>query len=313
MTAARNYSSIAAAATLTSGCSNVDTTLQVDTVAGFPSQPYILCLDKDRVGEELVLVTAAAGTTLTVTRGYAGTSAVSHSAGATVRHVFTGKDAQEAADHVGDETAHGLYWAWARPGGTVPGMVTGTPVAVSAGPTTILSGPASGRRVLKHLLVSGPQGAIFTLSVAGVALYANQLSPSGGNQLYTYQLTVPIGNAETVQATVSAGTCVFTPVYGDRADTVIDRRGFLAGLSASAASVVPAGSTRTFTQILVGNTTANTAVTELLIDANSITGRLSIPPRTLVTIDDPIAITGAQALKYKGDGANSLTYLAVGI
>jgi hypothetical protein len=39
VTAARNYSSISAAATLTSGCSNVDTTLQVDTVSGFPSCP----------------------------------------------------------------------------------------------------------------------------------------------------------------------------------------------------------------------------------------------------------------------------------
>jgi hypothetical protein len=90
MTAARNYSNIAAAATLTSGCSAVDTTIQVDTTAGFPSVPFILVLDKDRAAEELVLVTAMVGLALSVTRGWGGTSAATHPAGASVKHVFTG-------------------------------------------------------------------------------------------------------------------------------------------------------------------------------------------------------------------------------
>jgi hypothetical protein len=63
----------------------------------------------------------------------AGTSAVAHSAGATVRHVFTGKDAQEAGDHVGDSTLHWnstntatleLPWQWSKPGAIVTGLTT---------------------------------------------------------------------------------------------------------------------------------------------------------------------------------------------
>lgn len=322
MTAARNYSSTAARAVLTTSASNVDTTLAVDTVSGFPTVPFVLALDKDRVGEEIVLCTAVVGLALTVTRGYDGTSATSHSAGATVQHVAIGKDFQDAADHVGNSSLHWnsatedlirLPVQWGRPGITVPGLTTGTPTSVSAGPTTILSGPTTGRRVLKHLLVSGPQAAVFTLTVAGTALYANQLAPTAGNQIYAYQLAIPIANGETIQATVSDGPCVFTPVYGDRADTALDRRGYVASSSSTAANIVASGTARTFTQILIGNTGTVSATAELLVDSTSLTGTLTLPARTLFTIDDPLAITSAQALKYKGDGANSLTYLAVGI
>jgi hypothetical protein len=125
MTAARNYSNTAASAVLTSGASAVDTTIQVDTTSGFPSVPFILVLDKDRVAEELVLCTAIVGLALTVTRAWGGTAAATHSAAATVKHVFTGTDAQDAADHVGDSTLHWnstntdtleLPWQWSKPG-----------------------------------------------------------------------------------------------------------------------------------------------------------------------------------------------------
>lgn len=324
MTAARNYSSIAAAATLTSGCSNVDTTLQVDTVSGFPSLPYILCLDKDRAGEELVLVTAAAGTTLTVTRGYGGTTAASHSAGAAARHVFTGVDAQEAADHVGNSAPHWnaanidtleLPWQWARPGFITTGLATGTPTSVSAGPTAILAGPASGRRVVKHVLISGPPGAVFTLSVAGTALTTQQLdsTSTSASVLAALPVCIPFANGESLQATVSSGPCVFTPVYGDRADALLDRRGLLSSSSSSSTNIVAAGTARKFSQIWISNLNNATATAELLTDTSSHTGVLTIPPRTLITIDDPLTITNTQALKGKADGTHAITFLAVGI
>jgi predicted metalloprotease with PDZ domain len=114
VTASRNYSNTAASAVLTSGASAVDTTIQVDTTSGFPSVPFVLVIDKDRVAEELVLCTAIVGLALTVTRAWGGTSAATHSAAATVKHVFTGTDAQDAGDHVGDEMLHmngPLQWA----------------------------------------------------------------------------------------------------------------------------------------------------------------------------------------------------------
>lgn len=324
MTAARNYSSVAAAATLTSGCSNVDTSLQVSTTSGFPSVPYILCLDKDRVAEELVLVTAVVGSTLTVTRAYGGTTAVSHSAGATVRHVFTGVDAQEAADHVGNSTLHWnstntdtleLPWQWSRPGAIVTGMATGAPTSVSAGPTTILAGPASGRRIVKHLLVSGPPAAVFTLTLASTTLTTQVLDPlsTSASVLAPLPVCIPIASGENLQATVSGGPCLFTPVYGDRTDTVLDRRGLLSSSSSSSTNIVASGTARKFSQIWISNPNNAAATAELLTDTSSHTGVLTIPARTLITIDDPLTITNAQALKGKADGTHAITFLAVGI
>lgn len=323
MTAARNYSNIAAAATLTSGCAAVDATIQVDTTAGFPSAPFILVLDKDRAAEELVLVTAVVGLALSVTRGWGSTTAATHPAGASVKHVFTGSDAQDAGDHIGNSSLHWnsgttdtleLPWQWSRPGFITTGMTTATPVSVSAGPTTILAGPASGRRIVKHILVSGPPGAIFTLSVASTTLTTQTIgSGSSASILAPLAVCIPIANGENLQATVSSGPCVFTPVYGDRADSLLDRRGLLSSSSSSATNIVAAGTARKFSQIWISNPNSSDATAELLTDAASHTGVLTIPARTLITIDDPLTITSAQALKGKADGTHAITFLAVGI
>jgi hypothetical protein len=324
VTSARNYSSIAASAALTSGCSNVDTTIQVDTTSGFPSVPFLLCLDKDRVAEELVLCTAIVGLALTVTRGYDGTSATAHTAGATVKHVGAGVDFQEAGNHVGDSTLHWnstntdtleLPWQWSRPGFITTGMTTGTPTSVSAGPTTILAGPASGRRIVKHILVYGPPAAVFTLSVASTTLTTQQLDSTSTSAavLAPLPVCIPIANGENLQATVSSGPCVFTPVYGDRSDTLLDRRGLLSSSSSSSTNIVASGTARKFSQIWISNPNNATATAELLTDTSSHTGVLTLPARTLITIDDPLTITNAQALKGKADGTHAITFLAVGI
>ena len=92
----RYYSSTAAQTTLSSGIDGVTTTVPVTSVLGWPSSfPYTLIIDKDTVNEEIVTVTARTGTTLTVTRGADGTSAISHSAGANVQHGVSARDFDE--------------------------------------------------------------------------------------------------------------------------------------------------------------------------------------------------------------------------
>jgi hypothetical protein len=123
-----------------------------------------------------VLCTAIVGLALTVTRAWGGTSAATHSAAATVKHVFTGTDAQDAGDHVGDSTLHWnstntdtleLPWQWSKPGAIVTGLTTATPTTLaSAGPTSILAGPASGRRVVKQILITGAAGVTCTVTAA---------------------------------------------------------------------------------------------------------------------------------------------------
>jgi hypothetical protein len=95
--ARRYYSSTAVATTLATSASNSDTTIEVTTLTGFPNlTPFTAILDTDTASEEVVDVTNVAGTTLTVTRGVDGTSAVSHSAGASFRHGVSGRDFDEA-------------------------------------------------------------------------------------------------------------------------------------------------------------------------------------------------------------------------
>lgn len=64
---------------------------------GYPVAPFTVLLDPDVTTEEIVLVTAVSGNTWEVTRGWGGTTAVSHDAGAKVRHGAVSQDFTEAA------------------------------------------------------------------------------------------------------------------------------------------------------------------------------------------------------------------------
>jgi hypothetical protein len=106
----RYYSSTAVDTTLTGAVNSSGTTITVASVSGFPaSYPYTLALDYDTSSEELVNVTAAAGTTLTIVRGQDGTSGVSHDAGAAVKHVISGRDLREPQEHMAASSGvHGV-------------------------------------------------------------------------------------------------------------------------------------------------------------------------------------------------------------
>lgn len=95
--ARRYYSSTAVATTLSGNINNSTTSITVTALSGYPAQfPYTAIIDPDTASEEVVTVTAASGTTLTVTRGVDGTSAVSHNAGAVFRHGVSARDFDEA-------------------------------------------------------------------------------------------------------------------------------------------------------------------------------------------------------------------------
>lgn len=83
------------ATTLAGAVDNSTGTLTVVLASGAPAPNFRI-----RVDDELMLVTAVAGTTWTVTRGIEGTAAASHASGAVVVHVLTaGALAQLFVDH----------------------------------------------------------------------------------------------------------------------------------------------------------------------------------------------------------------------
>ena len=99
----RKFSSISVETTLASNISNSATSLTVAsgtgsallgrvTLAAGNVDQFTVALDPDTQNEEIVFITANSSDTFTVVRGGAGTSAVAHSAGATVKHVLTSDD-----------------------------------------------------------------------------------------------------------------------------------------------------------------------------------------------------------------------------
>ena len=100
----REYSSISVDTTLNSGINTTATTMvlpSVDAVTallgGVTLDPgnvdiFTVAIDVDTINEEIVFITYHTGDTMTIVRGRAGTSAVTHSAGATVKHVLSSYD-----------------------------------------------------------------------------------------------------------------------------------------------------------------------------------------------------------------------------
>jgi hypothetical protein len=62
------------------------------TLAAGNVDQFTVVLDPDTINEEVIFITGVSSDTFTIQRGKAGTSAVSHTAGATVRHVLTSDD-----------------------------------------------------------------------------------------------------------------------------------------------------------------------------------------------------------------------------
>ena len=123
--ARRYYSSTAARTTLSASISNVTVTASVIAVSGWPASfPYTIIIDQDTVNEEIVEVTARSGTTLTITRGVDGTTAVAHSAGAAVNHGVSARDFNEPNEHVNTDVKHVLVvTSGTRPGSPSAGQV----------------------------------------------------------------------------------------------------------------------------------------------------------------------------------------------
>ena len=103
----RKFSSISVETTLASGITSSTTTVTVATgtasallggvtlgasVGGVYPDQFTVAIDPDTTNEEICFVQYVSSDTLTVVRGRAGSTAVSHSSGATVKHVLTSDD-----------------------------------------------------------------------------------------------------------------------------------------------------------------------------------------------------------------------------
>ena len=99
----KKYSSISVETTLAAGISNSATSMTVAsgtgtalmggvTLAAGNVDTFTVALDVDTQNEEIVYVTNVSGDALTIVRAQAGTSAITHTAGASVKHVLSSAD-----------------------------------------------------------------------------------------------------------------------------------------------------------------------------------------------------------------------------
>jgi hypothetical protein len=105
----RQYAGAAAATTITVGINSSETTCTLASTTGFPNSagvPFYVVIDPGTSSEEKCSATIS-GSTLTITRAQDDTTAVSHSAGATIYPVFTANDADEANELVSKLTTKG--------------------------------------------------------------------------------------------------------------------------------------------------------------------------------------------------------------
>jgi hypothetical protein len=196
----RYYSSTAVDTTLTGAINASATTITVAAVSGFPaSYPYTLALDYDTSSEELVNVTAAAGTSLTIVRGQDGTSGISHDAGAAVKHVISGRDLREPQEHMAASSAvHG-----------VTGSVVGTSDTQTLSNKTLTT-PTIGSFVnATHAHTAAATGGTLT---AGAVYYG--FNSNTGN--YTLALTdqgkvLPFSTTSTGTVTIPLNSSVAFP------------------------------------------------------------------------------------------------------
>jgi len=100
--ATRLFSSISVETTLASSINSAVTSMTVATgtattllggVTMVANSQFTVAVDPDTINEEIIFITAGpSGDTFTISRGKAGSLAISHSTGATVKHVLTSDD-----------------------------------------------------------------------------------------------------------------------------------------------------------------------------------------------------------------------------
>ena len=142
------------------------------TLAAGNVDSFGIALDVDTQNEEIVWVTQVSGDTLTVVRAKAGTSAIAHTAGASVKHVFTGDDATffttgtataDAAVPKSTVTAKGDLIV-----GTASGVVARQAVGADG---YVLTADSTLTNGVKWAAVSGPAGDV---TLTGVQTLTNK-------------------------------------------------------------------------------------------------------------------------------------------
>lgn len=205
---ARNYSNTATVASLASSVTTGDTSVALTSFAGFPAAPFTAAIERDTANEEIVLVTGVSSSTITMTRGYDGTTSKTHPSGAELLHVVVAKDYAEANGHINAATGvHGIGGGSAVVGTTD----TQTLTAKTLTAPTITSPTVTGTAAMASATFSGTINvtgltSLAALTTTGNATVGGTLTVTGASTLAALTATTAhVTGAATVDGDLTVG------------------------------------------------------------------------------------------------------------
>ncbi len=277
----RKYSSISQETTLTSALNSSATTMVIGSATALLSgitlsagETFTVVIDPDTALEEIVDVIAPSSTssnTLTITREIDSTAAISHSAGAKVRHMAIGRDFRDINNHMNNETtAHGLTIANVTLS-TGTGNVSTTMLASNAVTTAKITDANVTTAKIADSAVTSAKIADLTIAtgdIADSAITSGKIATGAVGTTKIDDLSVTEGKLAANSVT-SAKIADGTIVAGDIADGAITSAKILDGtivnadINASAAidktkisgTAITAGDTGTVTSTMIADGT----------------------------------------------------------
>jgi len=189
------------------------------TLAAGNVDQFTIAIDPDTVNEEIVFITGNSGDTFTIVRGRAGSTAITHASGATVRHVLTSDDLiyfNTAVQPSTLTTKGDTYVATAS--ATVTRLAAGTDGQVLTADSTQTKGlkwatPATGS-VTSITAGTGLSGGTIT-TTGTIAIDSTVATLTGSQTLTNKTLTTPIINQPKTYIGYTAKTATYTVGTGD--------------------------------------------------------------------------------------------------
>jgi hypothetical protein len=275
----RYYSSTAAKTTLSSSVDSSSASILLATASGLPSQyPFTLILDKDTANEEIVTVTGLVGSSYSVTRGVDGSTAKSHSVGATVEHGVSARDYAESRAHEVATNAHGVTGDVVGTGGaqtltgkTLTTATLGSILDAGGYKITNLATPTSSSDAVRKDFADAQVSAAAT-SAASAALSASSAATSATSAANSVATIASLATAAATSATSAANSATAAATSATSAQTSAtsaDNSALAASTSATSAAASATQAATSAASALTSQTSAETSATSAASSATA--------------------------------------------
>jgi hypothetical protein len=281
-------------------------------------ETFTVVIDPDTALEEIVDVTAASGSTLTITRGVENDGVgQTHSAGAVVRHMAIGRDFREANQHIENvTTAHGLTVAdvitttntktLTNKTLTSPAITGGT---ISGAAVTGLSAPSAGGDAATKTYVDGILGSATAASTSATsaATSASSAATSASSAATSASAAATSATSAATSASASATSATTATNQATAATTSATSAATSASSSATSASAAATSATTATTQATAAATSATSAATSASAAATSASSAATSATSAANSLTSVTGLTGSGLVRDMGSITESDT------